>query len=627
MKISSRSKVLGATCISACLALGGLWYYALDRLAVGGPLYSKIIDTKDIVADILPPPLYIIEPYLDATLALNEPSLTPEKFSRSRELMELYQERQSYWLTAAIDKSLATSLTVDAYEPARQFWSVLAKEFYPALIDGSIDKARSSYEKLSAHYADHRVAIDRTVELANANGKAVEALSADEKTVLGWLTLTASLLVLGLIFAGIVAIVFLVSKPMDLLSAAMGRLASGDLEAAVPCATRSDELGEMARAVIIFRDAVRRMLELEKAAEIGRSQLDAEKLERLKAEQAAELKAAEERENLSREGRAALERVVIQERDLVNNSIGASLAQLADGDLTQDLRADLPEAYSRLKVNFNRAFQSLRHAISDVALAVSNVDSGTCEISSATVNLARRVEHQAASLEEATAALRQLSLTLDESTSAVDQTDRLIDLTDRSAQESAAVVGRAGEAMKRIAATSSQITTIISIIDEIAFQTNLLALNAGVEASRAGEAGRGFAVVASEVRALAQRSAVSAHEVKSLVEAAIAEVEHGVSLVRDTNTSLSNIATRISELKGTVKQVTSSSRDQKSRIQEIGEAVARIDLITQENSAIAEQTSAATQNLTNETRRLEQLVDRFKIEDQKSHSSQPVAAE
>ncbi len=109
----------------------GTWDSGLRArsLAVGGPLYSKNHRHQDIVADILPPPLYIIEPYLERTLALNEPSLTPEKFSRSRELMELYQERQSYWLTAAIDKSLATSLTVDAYEPARQFWSVLAKEF------------------------------------------------------------------------------------------------------------------------------------------------------------------------------------------------------------------------------------------------------------------------------------------------------------------------------------------------------------------------------------------------------------------------------------------------------------------------------------------------------------------
>lgn len=627
MNISSASKILGAACISSCLALGGVWYYALDRLAIGGPLYSQIIDTKDIVADILPPPLYIIEPYLDATLALNDPELAPEKFSRSKQLLDLHQQRQDHWLNANIDKSVAAALTADAYDPANRFWIVLTKEFYPALVNSNIENARSAYVKLSNHYANHRSAIDRTVELAIANGKDVESRSAAEESIIIWITIAASLFVLGLIIAGIVAIVFYVSKPMDLLSAAMGRLASGELEADVPCTRRPDELGQMARAVVVFRDAVRRMLELEKAAENERSQRETEKLERLQVERATELKAAEEREHLSRDGRAALERAVVQERDVVNKSIGASLARLADGDLTQDLRSDLPSAYSKLKDDFNRAFLKLRQAVSDVALAAKNVNTGTSEISSATVNLARRVEHQAASLEEATAALRQLSSTLDESTSAVDQTDRLIDLTDQNAQEGAAVVGRAGEAMKRIASASSQITTIISIIDEIAFQTNLLALNASVEASRAGEAGRGFAVVASEVRALAQRSAISAQEIKSLVEAATREVEDGVSLVDDTSTSLTQITTRISELKDTVKQVTTGSRDQRNRIKEIGEAVMRVDVITQENAAIAEQTSAATQTLSNEAHRLGALVEKFKVNDTRLRPSYSVAGE
>jgi methyl-accepting chemotaxis protein len=196
--------------------------------------------------------------------------------------------------------------------------------------------------------------------------------------------------------------------------------------------------------------------------------------------------------------------------------------------------------------------------------------------------------------------------------------------TKESAGKSGEIVRNAVTAMSRIEGSSTKISQIIGVIDEIAFQTNLLALNAGVEAARAGEAGRGFAVVAQEVRELAQRSANAAKEIKALISASAAEVEGGVSLVRATGDALVEIEQLVLRVNNHVESIATAAREQATALAEINTSVNHMDQMTQKNAAMVEETTAASETLADESRQLQTLLARFKLEEEsRSRQTQP----
>jgi methyl-accepting chemotaxis protein len=168
-------------------------------------------------------------------------------------------------------------------------------------------------------------------------------------------------------------------------------------------------------------------------------------------------------------------------------------------------------------------------------------------------------------------------------------------------------------AMDAIAGSAQKISQIIGVIDEIAFQTNLLALNAGVEAARAGDAGRGFAVVASEVRALAQRSADAAKEIKGLISESTTQVDHGVKLVAETGKSLERIMAQVGDINGVVTQIAGGAEEQATALQEVNTAVNQMDQMTQQNAAMVEESTAACHSLSQEAAQLSELISHFQI--------------
>ena len=184
---------------------------------------------------------------------------------------------------------------------------------------------------------------------------------------------------------------------------------------------------------------------------------------------------------------------------------------------------------------------------------------------------------------------------------------------DEDAKKSAVVVRQAVEAMDAIAKSAQQISQIIGVIDEIAFQTNLLALNAGVEAARAGDAGRGFAVVASEVRALAQRSAEAAKEIKGLISASTTQVDHGVKLVAETGKSLERIMAQVAEINDVVGDIAAGAKEQATGLDEVNTAINQMDQVTQQNAAMVEESTAASHSLSQETAQLSELVGQFQV--------------
>ena len=321
------------------------------------------------------------------------------------------------------------------------------------------------------------------------------------------------------------------------------------------------------------------------------------------------IEALEEARMAEAEARAAAER----NQAAVVDALAAALNALAGGDLTARFAAETTPDYQRLKEDFNGAMASLEEAMGILTANASAIQTGVAEIAQASDDLSRRTEQQAASLEQTAAALEQITATVKKSASGANQANRAVTLAKAEAESSGDVVREAIAAMGDIEASSHQISQIIGVIDEIAFQTNLLALNAGVEAARAGEAGRGFAVVASEVRALAQRSAQAAKEIKALISASSDQVAAGVGLVSRTGEALEKIANSVVEVHSLMVEIAASTQEQSVGLGEVSLAVNQMDQVTQQNAAMVEETTAATHSLANEAGELTQLVSRFVI--------------
>ena len=292
--------------------------------------------------------------------------------------------------------------------------------------------------------------------------------------------------------------------------------------------------------------------------------------------------------------------------------VGRSLGDLAEGVLDRTIQADFPPEIEPIRLDFNRAAETLRDTVRTVQEASRTMASGLDEISVAASDLSQRTEQQAASLEETVAALADVARGVNATATAAGDAHTTATAALKSAEQGGAIMAKAVEAMGQIERSSDQIKRIIGVIDEIAFQTNLLALNAGVEAARAGEAGRGFAVVAQEVRGLAQRSAEAAREIKDLISNSSAQVGQGVELVSASGRSLEEIVTAVGQMSRVVGEIADSSREQALSLKEVATAADQMDKVTQQNAAMVEETTAAAQNLQTVTRELTGMMDGFR---------------
>jgi methyl-accepting chemotaxis protein len=255
----------------------------------------------------------------------------------------------------------------------------------------------------------------------------------------------------------------------------------------------------------------------------------------------------------------------------------------------------------------------MAESMTSVASVAAALHNGCSDIRQASDDLSRRTEQQAASLEESAAAIQEVTQNVREAATLVGTTEAIVADAHRDAQNSSGIVSDTTEAMAGIERASQEIGEIISVIDGIAFQTNLLALNAGVEAARAGDAGKGFAVVASEVRALAQRSADAAKDVKARVTASTEQVDRGVQLVSTTGVALKRITDQMDRISNLIGSIATSARQQAESLGQINIAVGEMDSITQHNAAMVEETTAAARGLADEAARLHEAVGVFRV--------------
>ncbi|MGD0635772.1 MAG: methyl-accepting chemotaxis protein [Beijerinckiaceae bacterium] len=381
-----------------------------------------------------------------------------------------------------------------------------------------------------------------------------------------------------------------ITRPLKRMTEALKMLAAGDRDVAIPETGRHDEIGEMAKAAQVFKDAAIDKQRIEEDALVTRRSRDEER------------------------SRAEITRAELQSRQqAVVTALALGLDRMSKGDLTGRLDQAFDAEYEKLRADFNATAASLEEALRGIVKASEAIGVGSDEISQASDDLSRRTEQQAASLEETAAALNVITATVQKMASGTDAAASVVATTRGAAQSSGLIVQEAIEAMGKIKESSTQISNIIGVIDEIAFQTNLLALNAGVEAARAGEAGRGFAVVASEVRGLAQRSAEAAKEIKALISASTTHVESGVVLVGKTGEALRGIIEKVSDMDALVRDIAASSQEQATGLAEVNVAVSQMDQVVQRNAAMVEESTAATHALKGESQGLADMVARFRI--------------
>lgn len=324
-----------------------------------------------------------------------------------------------------------------------------------------------------------------------------------------------------------------------------------------------------------------------------------------------------------RDNSTALDGSKEAESQLVD-ALSSGLKKLSQNQLDFQLTEALTGTYDDLRKDFNAAVTSLATTIRSVRASAASVHNGATEIRSASDDLANRNERQAANLEEAAAAMNQVTDNIKLTAERATVVQRTVVSTHQEATEGGQVVARATTAMGAIEKSAQEIGQIISVIDSIAFQTNLLALNAGVEAARAGDAGKGFAVVANEVRALAQRSADAAKDIKTLITASTRQVEDGVTLVAETGTLLEKILSSVGEISGAMKDIAENANAQSVNLQQINTTVGEMDRMTQQNAAMVEQSTAASRSLADEANELTALVTRFSTGEGAGQAHAPV---
>jgi len=292
--------------------------------------------------------------------------------------------------------------------------------------------------------------------------------------------------------------------------------------------------------------------------------------------------------------------------------VAAVMKNVANGNLTQKIVGDYEGIFAECQNAINDTVDKLNELFIKINASATFIKSSSEEISSGNNNLSHRVEQQAANLEETASSMEELTGTVKNNADNAQTANDVAETARKLAEKGGDIVTSAVSAMDEINESSNKIATIISVIDEIAFQTNLLALNASVEAARAGEQGRGFSVVATEVRNLAQRSAAAAKESKSLIQASLRNVHSGTEFVNETGKSLNEIVEGVKEVGDIVAKIASASKEQSQGIEQVNQAISQMDEITQQNAALAEEASAASVSMSDQSSNMTELLSFFK---------------
>lgn len=565
MKIQRISQI-GATAMGGLAVLAiVVGAYNVNHIRIGGVLHEREQAAADLLADTLPPVVYIADPYLTASRAILGTETAADAEADLVAQRKVFEEREEFWTNNEhLSPAIGDLFVKEVMPSANAFWDELQTTFLPAIKAKDMDAAKASYDRLTKLYEVN----DALVEKA-ANKLLIEdnVIEGEAESAVNFAFIEMGLIVLALLGTIGGAVWFLMRKilaPTNEIIGFMETMTRGNYDLHIDGKDREDEIGDMARSIEVFRLAAK-----------------------------------------DRQADEAAQRIVVAE-------IGKGLKAIAEGNLTHRVTVTFDAKYDRLRMNYNEAVEELHDIIGRVSHSAASVSAGSTEISTAAEDLARRTEQQAASLEETAAAMSEVTRSVRATSEGARTATQAVGQALNEATSGGKVVTEAVTAMGDIERSAQEISQIINVIDGIAFQTNLLALNAGVEAARAGDAGKGFAVVANEVRALAQRSADAAKDIKHLITESNVQVDKGVGLVGKTGEMLSRIGDQVEHISGLVSEISTTAESQAASLQQINSAVGDMDKMTQQNAAMVEESTAASRSLSSEAAELASLVTRFR---------------